>query len=411
MTSIDDLDLTNADLYRGGFPHEIFTRLRAEAPVWWQKAPAGFRDEGADDGFWVLTRHADVQAANRDIELFSSSRAGVLLDVMQSLEERESFRTIIDTDDPEHARLRKLVSRGFTPRAIAMFEARYREAVRAMLGAAIPQGSFDFVAEVAAPLPAFAISELLGVPEEQRDQIIRWTNQIAGRSDPEFSEGTDASLIAATELYTYASQLAEERRAVPRDDIVTRLITEVDDDALGAHEFEMFVLALAVAGSETTRTAISQGVLELMRRPDQMALLRAHPDELVASTAEEIIRWATPVVYFRRTATRDVELHGTLIRENDPVALFYLSANYDESVFETPHVFDLTRSPNPHVSFGGGGPHFCLGAHLARLEIRVLLEELLATTSSIKLAGEPDRLRSSWINGLKRLPVTVTPAA
>ena len=238
-----------------------------------------------------------------------------------------------------------------------------------------------------------------------------WTNQIAGRSDPEFSDGPDASLIAATELYTYASQLAEERRTEPRDDIVTRLITEVDDDALGAHEFEMFVLALAVAGSETTRTAISQGVLELLRRPDQMALLRAHPDDLLGSTAEEIIRWATPVVYFRRTATRDVELHGTLIRENDPVVLFYLSANYDESVFADPQVFDLTRSPNPHVSFGGGGPHFCLGAHLARLEIRVLLEELLAATGSIELAGEPDRLRSSWINGLKRLPVTVTPAA
>jgi cholest-4-en-3-one 26-monooxygenase len=402
-----DIDVTSTEQWIAGVPHEQFAWMRREAPV--------FRHRGTDDQmpefFWCLTRHADVQMANRDNELFSSSRAGVLLDVMQSIEERESFRTIIDTDDPEHSRLRKLVSRGFTPRSIAEFEHRYRTGVRAVLERALRSPSFDFVTEVAAPLPAFAISELLGVPESQRSQIITWTNQIAGRSDPEFSDGPDASLIAATELYTYATELANERRNDPQDDIVTKLITEVDDDALGAHEFEMFVLALAVAGSETTRTAISQGVLELLRRPDQMALLRARPEELVGSTAEEIIRWATPVVYFRRTATRDVELHGTLIRENDPVALFYLSANYDETVFSDPLRFDLTRSPNPHVSFGGGGPHFCLGAHLARLEIRVLLEELLAATRSIELAAEPDRLRSSWINGLKRLPVTVVAAA
>jgi cholest-4-en-3-one 26-monooxygenase len=401
-----DIDVTSPDQWVRGVPHEQFAWMRREAPV--------YRHRGTDDAmpefFWCLTRHADVQMANRDNDLFSSSRAGVLLDVMQSAEERESFRTIIDTDEPEHTRLRKLVSRGFTPRSISTFETRYRAAVRSVLAAALPQEKFDFVGAVAAPLPAFAISALLGVPEAQQSQIITWTNQIAGRSDPEFNDGPEAPLIAATELYTYASQLAEERRADPQDDIVTALITEVDDDALGAHEFEMFVLALAVAGSETTRTAISQGVLELLRRPDQMALLRARPDDLLTSAAEEIIRWATPVVYFRRTATRDVELHGTVIREDDPVALFYLSANYDDTVFREPHTFDVTRSPNPHVSFGGGGPHFCLGAHLARLEIRVLLEELLAATRSIELDGEAVRLRSSWINGLKRLPVAVVPA-
>ncbi len=403
---LSEIDLTSTERWLGGIPHEQFALLRREAPV--------FRHHGTDEQmpefFWCLTRYADVQAANRDIETFSSSRGGVLLDVMQSLEERESFRTIIDTDDPEHARLRRLVSRGFTPRSIATFEARYRDAVGQVLDRAMQRPSFDFVSEVAIPLPAFAISELIGVPEEERGRITDWTNQISGRSDPELSGGPDASLIAATELYTYATELANERRVDPRDDIVTTLITEVDDDALGAHELEMFILALAVAGNETTRTAISQGLLALLDHPDQMELLRARPDELVASAVEEIIRWATPVVYFRRTATRDVELHGTVIREDDPVALFYMSANYDETVFSEPYRFDITRSPNPHVSFGGGGPHFCLGAHLARLEIRVLLEALVARTRTIELAGQPDRLRSSWINALKRLPVTVVPA-
>ena len=281
-----------------------------------------------------------------------------------------------------------------------------------MLAYALELETFDFVAEVATPLPAFAISELLGVPVEDRARITEWTNMISGRSDPEFGDGEAMSLLAATELYSYATRLAEQRRYEPRDDIVSRLVTKVDGDeeALGAHEFEVFVLALAVAGNETTRTAISQGTLALLQYPEQMGLLRAHPSELVSSAADEIIRFASPIVYFRRTATRDIELHGVTIHENDPVVLYYMSANYDDTVFVRPDVFDVTRSPNPHVSFGGGGPHYCLGAHLAKLEIRVLLEELLAATDTIELAGQPARLRSSWINGLKRLPVTMRPA-
>jgi cholest-4-en-3-one 26-monooxygenase len=401
---LSDIDLTSTGQWVDGIPHEQFAFLRREAPVF-RHHPT---DEPMPEFFWCLTRHEDVQMANRDVETFSSSRAGVLLDVMQSLEERESFRTIIDTDEPAHTRLRRLVNRGFTPRSIALFEEHYRIAVRRVLERAMGAPTFDFVGEVATPLPAFAISELLGVPVEERDRVTQWTNQIGGRSDPEFGDGPDTSLIAATELYTYATQLAEQRRAEPRDDIVTKLITEVDDDALGAHEFEMFILALAVAGNETTRTAISQGMLALTEHPAEMDRLRAHPQELLPSAVDEIIRWATPVVYFRRTATRDIEMHGTLVREDDPVVLFYMSANYDETVFAEPHRFDVSRAPNPHVSFGGGGPHYCLGAHLARLEIRVLFEELLGSTRSIDLAAPPDRLRSSWLNGLKRLPVTVT---
>jgi len=237
--------------------------------------------------------------------------------------------------------------------------------------------------------------------------VIEWTNIISGATDPEFAVDADAPMNAAIALYTYGTQLAEQRRAEPRDDIVTSLITEVDDDALGAHEFEVFVLALAVAGNETTRTAMSQGMLALLDNPDQMARVRSEP-ELAATAADEMIRWSTPIVYFRRTATRDLELHGVTIREDDPVALYFLSANYDDSVFEEPYRFDIARTPNPHVSFGGGGPHYCLGAHLARFEISVLLEELLTHTGSVAQAGDAVRLRSSWINGLKHLPVTVT---
>ena len=356
--------------------------------------------------FWALTRHPDVQAANRDADGFSSQRGGVFLND-QSAEERELFRSIIETDDPEHSRLRRLVNRGFTPRAISHFETSYRQAVRSVLDRVVEQGTFDWVTEVATTLPAYAISELLGVPVEDRPQVTTWTNTISGGNDPEFADSADAPLVAATALYTYASQLAEQRRSEPRDDIVTKLITVVDDDALGAHEFEVFVLALAVAGNETTRTAMSQGMLALLDDPEQMQLLRSNR-RLAGSAADEIIRWSSPIVYFRRTATRDLELHGVTIRENDPVALYYLSANYDDTVFADPRRLDITRSPNPHVSFGGGGPHYCLGAHLARLEITVLLEELLASTRSVERAGDPARLRSSWINGLKHLPVTLT---
>jgi cholest-4-en-3-one 26-monooxygenase len=398
-----DIDLLSIDRWIDGVPHEQFALLRQEAPVFRHPWP----ESEAHQGFWCLTLHEDVRMATRDPEVFSSSRAGVLLDTLQTAEEREAFQTIIDVDPPEHTRLRRLVNRAFTPRAIAEFETQYRAAVRRVMGGAMQESTFDFVTEVASHLPAYAISELLGVPEEDRGRIIHWANQISGRSDPEFTDGPDASLIAATELYEYAGTLAEQRRVDPRDDIVTRLITEVDDDALGAHEFEMFILALAFAGSETTRTAISQGLIALFDNPDQMELLRGAPEELAPTAAEEIIRWATPVVYFKRTATRDLELRGVQIHEDDPVVLFYMSANYDESVFDDPRRFDIGRSPNPHVSFGGGGPHMCLGASLARLEIRVLLEELTSMTRSIQPAGPAVRLRSSWVNGIKHLPVTV----
>ena len=396
-----DIDLIEPDQWTGGVPHDQFEWLRRESPVHWHET-----DDPAVPGFWALTRHADVQAANRDIDRLSSQRGGVFLSE-QTEEQRDLFRSIIETDRPEHTRLRRLVNRGFTPRAIAQFEASYRRAVRDVLSDVLARGTFDWVTEVASVLPAFAISELLGVPVEDRPQVIEWTNIISGANDPEFAVDANAPMEAAIALYTYGTQLAEQRRAEPRDDIVTSLITEVDDDALGAHEFEVFVLALAVAGNETTRTAMSQGMQALLDNPDQMAQLRSDPG-LAPTAADEIIRWSTPIIYFRRTATCDLELHGVTIRENDPVALYFMGANYDDQVFADPQRFDITRTPNPHLSFGGGGPHYCLGAHLARFEISVLLEELLSHTAGVDQAGDAIRLRSSWINGLKHLPVTLT---
>ncbi len=316
-----DIDLISPDQWIAGVPHEQFEWLRREAPVFRHRS-----EDASIPDFWALTRHADVQVANRDAERFSSQRGGVFLNI-QSVEERELFRSIIETDEPEHTRLRHLVNRGFTPRSISHFEASYRRAVRSVLARALERGTFDWVTEVATTLPAYAISELLGVPVEDRPQVTTWTNTISGGNDPEFAQSADAPLLAATALYTYATQLAEQRRAEPRDDIVTKLVTGVDDDALGAHEFEVFVLAFAVAGNETTRTAMSQGMLALLDHPEQMDLLRSNR-QLAASAADEIIRWSSPIVYFRRTATRDFEMHGVTIRENDPVALYYLSANY-----------------------------------------------------------------------------------
>jgi cholest-4-en-3-one 26-monooxygenase len=399
-----EIDVTGNGQWAEGVPHEKFRLLRDEAPVYRHLAT----EEEMPEFFWALTRHEDVQAANRDWETFSSERGSVQL-MEREPEELAAFKTIIDTDPPDHVRLRRIVNRGFTPRAVARVEEHYRQVTAEIVDRALDAGTIDFVVDVAAELPLVAIAEHLGVPIEDRHQLMHWTNRMVGRTDPEYDFGPDAPIAAATELYTYANGIAAERRRCPADDIITKLVNEVDGEALGEHEFELFMLALAVAGNETTRNAISHGLHALLQNDDQMQRLRSGPPELYETAVEEIIRWATPVIRFRRTATRDVELHGTTISENDPVCLFYTGANFDERVFADPLRFDVGRDPNPQIGFGGGGPHFCLGASLARLEIRIMFDELLARTASIELAGEPQRLRSSFINGLKHLPVTLTP--
>jgi len=401
-----DVDVVSHAQWAQGVPFEKFAWLREHAPV--------ARMRGTEDDmpahFWALTWHEDVVEAGRDWETFSSERGSVHLTDHQTEAELSAFRTIIDTDPPAHTRLRRIVNRGFTPRAVAAIEGHYRHVAAGIIDAAVEAGRVDFVTAVAAELPLVAISELLGVPVDDRHRIFEWTNRMVGRTDPEYDHGPDAPVEAATELYAYANALAAERRAEPRDDIITKLITEVDGDALGEHEFELFVLALSVAGNETTRNAISHGLHALLEHPDQMALLRSDTPAHIDTAVEEIARWATPVIRFRRTTQHAIEVRGVEIPAGEPVVLFYTSANRDERVFDDPMRFDITRDPNPQVGFGGGGPHFCLGANLARLEIKVMFEELLARTSAIVAAGPPERLRSSFINGIKHLPVELTRA-
>ena len=398
-----DIDLTDEDVWADHIPHDQFAYLRREAPI--------FRHPGRDDDlrpipeFWAITRHADLIAVNRDTAIFSSEQKGVLL-ADPDEETRTAFQTMLDTDPPAHTRLRRLVNRGFTPRMVTRFEQHYGELTRELVSKAVTQGTFDFVTDVAAELPLMTIAELLGVPTEDRHKLFEWSNRLVGNSDPEYVGSAEEATAAATELYVYFNQLGEERRANPQDDIITKLITEVEGDALGPHEFETFCLVLTVAGNETTRNATSHGLLALLENPDQMQKLRDHP-ELLDSAIEEILRWASPVIHFRRTAMRDTEIGGQAIAEGDSVVMFHISANRDEDVFEDPFRFDITRDPNEHIAFGGGGAHHCLGANLARLELQIVFKELLTSTRSITQAGDVQRLRSNFINGIKHMPVDV----
>ncbi len=397
------IDIQSHSVYLDGPPHDTFALLRREAPI--------FRHEGKNPGdtpwFWALTRHADIVAVSRQFQTYSAARKGVTL--FEDRPDMDVARMLIDTDPPEHTRLRSLVNRGFTPKAIKLLADHYVEVTERLVAEAIDEGEVEFVTKVAAELPLIAIAEMLGIPVEDRHQVFEWSNRMIATSDADYSAGMDDASAAAAELYLYAQQLAADRRAHPRDDIISILVAAEEGDALSEHEFNLFVLLLAVAGNETTRNGISHGVLALMEHPDQWARLKADPS-LVDSAVEEILRWATPVNLFRRTATCDVELHGQLIRENESVVMFYASANRDEAVFDRPDRFDIGRSPNPHVTFGGGGPHFCLGANLARLEMRTLFDELVRRCDHIEPAGEVQRLRSSFINGIKTLPVRLVPA-
>jgi cholest-4-en-3-one 26-monooxygenase len=400
---LEDIDLTDEDTWADHIPHDEFSFLRAEAPIY--RHPGNTIGDRVIEDFWALTRHADVQVVNRDTTTFSSEQRGVM--VSEPDEETSAhFRTMLDTDPPAHTRLRRLVNRGFTPRMVTRFEEHYAQLTSDLLAKAVAQGTFDFVTDVAAELPLMAIAEILGVPVEDRHKLFEWSNKLVGNSDPEYVGSADDALTAATELYVYFNQLGEERRAEPGDDIISRLITEVEGDALGPHEFETFCLLLTVAGNETTRNATSHGMHALLEHPDQMQLLRDNP-ELLDPAIEEILRWATPVINFRRTATCATEVGGQAIAEGDALVMYYMSANRDETVFEDPFTFDITRDPNDHIAFGGGGAHHCLGANLARLELQIIFKELLASTRSITQAGDVDRLRSNFINGIKHMPVEV----
>ncbi|HEV2373151.1 MAG TPA: cytochrome P450 [Streptosporangiaceae bacterium] len=396
-------DFTDPDLYAVRVPAEEFAELRRAAPVWWNhlaKGAGGFDDEG----FWAVTRHADVMAASRDSDTYSSWQNTAIIRFGQEMtrDQIEMQRLImLNIDPPQHTALRGIVSRGFTPRAIASLREALTARAERIVAEAVAGGSGDFVTDVSAELPLQAIAELLGVPQEDRGKIFTWSNQMIGYDDPEFG---DAGVIAAAEIVNYAMAMAEDRRNCPRDDIVTKLVhAQVGDGQLSPDEFGFFVILLSVAGNETTRNAISHGMLAFLDHPDQWELFCAsRPD----TAADEIVRWSTPVTVFQRTATRDTALGGQEIKAGQRLGLFYRSANFDEEVFDHPERFDVTRTPNPHLGFGGNGAHFCLGHNLARLEIELMFNAIADTMPAIAKAGDPERLRSGWLNGIKRLPVS-----
>ena len=401
---LDEVNLLDADRFVRMEHHDMFRVLRQQAPVFWQ-------DDGQGGGFWNVVKHADLRDVNRNTELFSSERGGISI---FDADDRDDEATVdqrglnmIYTDPPKHTRYRRLVSKGFTPRMIGLLEQFLEYRGRLVVDEIIERGSCDFVSDLASELPLQAIAEIMGVPQEDRHLIFKWSNDMIGMDDPEY-EGDPRA--AAMELYSYSHQLAAQRAIDPQDDIITKLINaEIEGDRLTELEVDMFMLLLSVAGSETTRNATSHGMHALLTNPDQLELLRSDIDGHMDTAVDEIIRWASPVLHFRRTATAACEIRGQAINENDKVVIWHVSANRDEDVFDDPFRFDILRDPNDHVAFGGGGAHYCLGANLARAELRIIFREILTRIPDMALAGEPVRLRSNFIGGIKHMPVTFSP--
>ncbi|MGW3348245.1 cytochrome P450 [Nonomuraea rubra] len=391
------IDLVDRDIYaNAGPPHDQLAWLRANSPVHWHEG---------EPGFWAVTRYEDVVHVSRHSDLFSSHRKLALFDDLPEDQIALQRLMMLNQDPPEHTRRRSLVNRGFTPRTIGALEQHIRDICDDLLDKLT--GEIDFVTEVAAPLPLYVICELLGAPASDRDKLFNWSNRMIGAQDPDYAASPEEGSGAAMEVYAYANQLAAQRKANPKNDIVTKLLQpDEHGETLGEDEFDLFVLLLVVAGNETTRNAASGGMLALFDHPDQWNRLVTDPT-LAKTAADEIVRWVSPVNLFRRTSTTDQVLGGQEIKENDKVVVFYSAANRDPSVFPDAETFDITRDPNPHIGFGGGGAHFCLGNHLAKLELRVLFEQLARRHPRLRQTGEVRRLRSNFINGIKELPVTI----
>lgn len=400
---LQQVDLADPDAFLDGVPHHFFKQLRDEAPVCWQTEASG-------RGGWCVTRYADVAAVNRDNITFSSARGGTLFHDLtpEGLEQQRLM--MLNMDPPLHTRYRLLVNKGFTPRMVGRLEERARAFTNQIIDAVCEKGECDFVTDIAAELPLQVIADVMGVPAEDRHLVFDWSNRMVGHDDPEYHASPEASLLASMELFAYADRLAAEKRADPGEDILSLLTTaSVDGEQLSQLELDLFFLLLTVAGNDTTRNLIAHGMLALIEHPDQRRLLLDDPT-LVAGAAEEMLRWASPVMHFRRTATRDTAIGDQPVAEGDKVVIWYASANRDERAFADPDRFDITRSPNEHVAFGAGGPHFCLGANLARMEIRVMFEELMRRLPDMELAGPVERLRSNFVNGIKHMPVAFTAA-
>ncbi|MDQ3858108.1 MAG: cytochrome P450 [Actinomycetota bacterium] len=414
VPTLDGVDLEN-DVFAERVPYETFALLRREAPVWWYEWKGG-------RGFWCVTKHADVVAVSRDTMTYSSEVGGANLEDLDE-DARLVRQSMLETDPPRHTRLRGLVGPPFTPRAVRAYELALRELTHDVLDRALPLGEFDFIEEIAKELPIRVLARLLGVREADTDRLIVWGDRMIANTDPDFTDVLHDSpeseryrLLpfrspAALELFEYGHRIAAERRARPTDDLVSKLVhAEIDGERLSEREFDTMFLLLVVAGNETTRQAIAHGMLALVEHREEWARVREDVGLIADTGADEILRWSSPVLHFRRTATSDVELRGQRIRAGDKVVVWYVSANFDEDVFDDPHRFDVGRRPNRHVTFGGGGPHYCLGAHLAKLEVQVMFEELLPRLADVELAGPPQRVRTNFTNALKRMPVRVLTA-
>jgi cholest-4-en-3-one 26-monooxygenase len=390
------------DTWAEGVPHEAFELLRREAPVFWHPEPEG-------PGFWALTRHADVVTVSRDPATFSSERGSTFVDDQTEESLAQLRLSILNMDPPKHNRYRRLVSRGFTPRVVGRLVDAVDQRAKRIVDEVVDQGECEFVEDVAAKLPLEMICEMIGLPEADWARMFELSNRLVGFDDPEFQASPDEGQAAAAEIYGYCDQVAAERRAEPTDDLMSVLVqAEVDGERLDDLELNLFFVTLVVAGNETTRNLINHSMLALIDHPGEVERLRREPD-LWPTAVEEMLRWGTSIHNFRRTATRDTEVRGQPVAEGDKLVLFYMSANRDEDVFPDPFRFDVGRTPNDHVTFGGGGVHYCLGASLARTQIGAIMRQLVERLDQVELAGPVRRLRSDFVNGIKQMPIRFTP--
>ncbi|TMA91641.1 MAG: cytochrome P450 [Deltaproteobacteria bacterium] len=398
---LEGINLKDPLLFEQGMPHALFRQLRYEAPVYWNEEP-----EEDEPGFWALTKYDDIVAVSKNPQLFSSAMGGHQISYPPGLEFNRATAAIVGNmigmDPPEHNAYRRLVSPSFSASAVRKMEPTVREIVTRILDRVVPGGECEFVAEVAAELPLVVLCELLGVPQEDRRLLFGWTERLT-----DFGNTPDDQVAAFAELFAYGQALAERRRREPAGDLMSLMANvEMDGQRIDQQLLDGFFLLLVIAGNETTRNTISGGLLALIEHPDQYQLLREQP-ALIPTAVEEMLRWVTPVIHFRRTATTDTEIRGQMIRRGDKVVMWYPSANRDEDMFERPDVFDVRRKPNEHLAFGEG-QHFCLGAWLARLELRVMFEELLRRPT-LELAGRPRRMRSYFLSGFTSMPVRFAP--
>ncbi|MFF0454467.1 cytochrome P450 [Nocardia africana] len=401
MTSLDTIDVFDQERYLDGPPYADFAVLRRQAPVFHH------RDPEVPEGHWALTRHADIVHVARHPELFSSERKGSQPQEFDEVAIDVQRRMMIHQDPPRHSRIRGLVNRGFTPRAVDRLRPRIAEECAAIVDNALAKGEFDLIPTLAAELPLIVIAELMGIPRSDRHLIFEWSRAIAGQTDHEHG-GAEATRDAVVGMSGYAAELGAQRRRCPLDDTVTKMVSpDAQGNQLTDEEFQAFFILMTVAGNETTRYSIAGGVEAFAQFPDQWARLQRDP-ELARTAAEEIVRWVSPTKVFRRTAVTDTEVGGQLIRAGDKVMAHLVSANRDETVFADPESFDIGRDPNPHLGFGGGGPHFCIGKHLAVTEIEIMFETLARKVDRIEITGPTPRLRSYQFTGITAMPVRIT---